>query len=226
MSKKPPVVPRVIFTDGDIEQVAASLPESVEPAKRALLAKILRKWAKTDIKNYLSHDTPPAIRARCERLKKSAASARDLHQAVKTLDEHDLYEIAFELARRPRQSRLSVEDRNVERQLKRLETSRMFLARFANIASRESRRGRGQPFNLVAYLIMRDCAALFEWLTGKRASHTIEGPFWRFVAAVWPSIFLNGEYGLSSAMKNWADLRRENPTWGVIRVPMNKYTST
>jgi len=73
----------------------------------------------------------------------------------------------------------------------------------------ESLSGR-RPRNIRAYLVMMDLVAIFEWLTGRKATREVDralgkdtGPFWDFAAAVWPHMFGKGRYGLSAAMKNW-----------------------
>jgi hypothetical protein len=95
----------------------------------------------------------------------------------------------------------------------------------------------GQPPNVTAYLVLKDAASIFEWLTGKKAARgvnrsdaTESGPFHRFVSVLWPAIFENGTSGLPAAMKNWAqwhskhqersalmtNMASRNPTWGLF----------
>jgi hypothetical protein len=92
--------------------------------------------------------------------------------------------------------------------------------------------------NYVAYLVIGDIAVIFEWLTNTKATRQVDrdssrdtGPFWRFAETIWPVVFRNGAYGLSSAMKNWAKARKKfqeesmvianialrHPTWGVFK---------
>jgi len=78
----------------------------------------------------------------------------------------------------------------------------------------EDKQGKGQPRNVRAYLVMLDLAAIFEWLTDRKATRQVDritndetGHFWNFAAAVWPLVFGHGCDGLKSAMKNWKALR-------------------
>ena len=97
--------------------------------------------------------------------------------------------------------------------------------------------GKGQPRNDNAQLVLQDLAALFEYVTGLRASRLVDrdtreesGHFLNFARAVWPVVFGNGDFGLSSQHREWADdgskssmvisgiaLRR--PEWGITSTP-------
>jgi len=100
----------------------------------------------------------------------------------------------------------------------------------------EDKRGRGQPRNIRAYLVMMDLAAIFGWLTDRKAArgvdrtyHTESGPFWRFAESVWPVAF-GTTRGLTAAMKKWAEARKlyhehssfllnlplRRPEWGIF----------
>jgi hypothetical protein len=94
--------------------------------------------------------------------------------------------------------------------------------------------GRGQPRNVIAQLVLRDLAALFEHVAGLRASRVVDprtgeesGHFLNLARAVWPVVFGNGDFGLASQLREWAEdgskssliisaiaLRRRE--WGVI----------
>ena len=101
----------------------------------------------------------------------------------------------------------------------------------------EAKRRRGQPRNIPAYLVMKDLAAIFEWLTDRKATrgvdrtdHTETGPFWRFALSVWQVTF-GTTRGLKAAMKNWAEARKlyhehssflynltlRRPEWGIFK---------
>ena len=98
---------------------------------------------------------------------------------------------------------------------------------------------RGRPRNLAAFLVIRDIACIFQWVTGTEASRSVDrahgkeiGPFWQFASAVWPVVFGKGDDGLSSAMQNWArdkdlygpgsaliaNIALRHPTWGIFEV--------
>jgi hypothetical protein len=113
------------------------------------------------------------------------------------------------------------------------------LAKLAEAASRTWKRGRGRPRNIAAYLVVQDAAAIFEWLTNTEATREVDrvsqaeiGPFWEFLAALWPVVFRNGDNGVLAALKNWACLTKEhgeksavivniamrNPTLGILEL--------
>ena len=113
-----------------------------------------------------------------------------------------------------------------------------FLAKLAAITPQERQRfRRGRPLNIIAYLVLLDAAAIFEWFSGKKAARGVNridgsetGPFFRFVSVLWPIIFGKGDEGLPAAIKNWASWRSKfdehsafianvdlsHPTWGIF----------
>ena len=107
----------------------------------------------------------------------------------------------------------------------------------ASAAQPQSSPGRGRPRNEVAVWVLMDLAALFEHVTGRRAArrvprtgedaHRESGQFLEFARAVWPVIFRNGDEGLLSQLREWADhgskpsilmrvIDLSRPEWGVI----------
>jgi hypothetical protein len=95
--------------------------------------------------------------------------------------------------------------------------------------------GRGQPRNIVAELVLQDLAALFEYVTGLRATRRVDrtgekagketGPFLNFAKAVWPVIF-GSDVGLLSQLREWdvyggkksmviSAIALRRPEWGV-----------
>ena len=94
----------------------------------------------------------------------------------------------------------------------------------------EDKRGPGQPRNIRAYLVMKDLAAIFEWLTGRKAArgvdrtdHAETGPYWRFAESVWQVVF-GTSHGLKAAMKNWAELRElhHEPSSFMLNLPLRR----
>jgi hypothetical protein len=85
--------------------------------------------------------------------------------------------------------------------------------------------------------VLQDLAALFEYVSGLRARRVVDrligeesGDFLNFARAVWPAVFCDGDHGLVSQLRGWADdgarksdvvravgIRR--PEWGVISLP-------
>jgi hypothetical protein len=89
----------------------------------------------------------------------------------------------------------------------------------SKFASAKSKNKKGRPTNFSASLIIRDLAAIFEWVTGERASRRVdridakpEGPFWDFAAAIWPVIFGADLHGLEAAIKKLMAARHKKLT--------------
>jgi hypothetical protein len=83
---------------------------------------------------------------------------------------------------------------------------------------------------------MKDLAAIFEWLTDRKATrgvdridHTETGPFWQFAESVWQVAF-GTSHGLKAALQKWAEARElyhehssfmlnlplRRPEWGIF----------
>ncbi len=225
--------PSVVFSDDDIERINSSLSEPVDPRRRELLPQILRDWGLYDLPDIeLSARRPSAQRR--DRVRAVGERARKLVQALAKLDEVDRTGIAGEMVRgKP------LVDAWTETQtaIEMIEETTRFLAKLAEAADQTWVYGRGQPRNIRAYRVVLDVAAIFEWLTGTKATRETDrqtgkdiNAFHEFLAAIWPVIFSQGVNGLSSAMKNWAEWSAEhretsavianialrNPDWEIL----------
>jgi hypothetical protein len=226
-----------VFTDRDIVLIDKSLPDMVDRRRRELLPKILPDWNSNELSEYVLMAGGPTPERR-ERMVVVKDCASELLRSLKATDEVDRAGIAGEMVRAAGQSSLITGWSAVTTLIQRINEEVSFLAKLEEAASRTWRRSRGHPRNTAAYLVLLDAAAIFEWLTDKRATregdgssdHETDPPFRRFAAAIWPVVFANGDYGLSSAMKNWATWRKEHdeesslmfninmrhPQWGVF----------
>lgn len=86
----------------------------------------------------------------------------------------------------------------------------------ASTIRKQSQSTPGRPRNVIAYLVLRDIAAIFEWVTRGKASRLVDrvkgmetGAFYLFSSTIWPIIFSSADDGLPAAMKNWASARRK-----------------
>src|SRR5262249_20406237 len=173
------------------------------------------------------------VGGRCEPLKKVRERAKHLRQASIALDQSGWDWIAQEMVREGGGRFFSMEGETpaqmeewhrlqhetLAEMKERLRLEDDFLIKLEAATQRtvaQDKQGPGQPRNVSAYLVMMDLAAIFEWLTGKKATRVVDritndetGPFWDFAAAVWPLVFGNGCHGLRAAMKNWAELTSE-----------------
>ena len=216
------------FTDRVRNLIAKSLPDTVDPRRRELLPKILCDWSSNDLREHLHRRRiTPERRKRMERVGKYA------HKLLQVLCATDMYDrTAIALKMRSDDGWTELDGL-----IKRIEEEISFLTKLEKAAPRTWKRGRGQPRNITAYLVMQDAAAIFQWLTNMeptrevdRDSHSGTNAFWELVAAIWPVVFHSGDDGLPAAMKNWASLKSANreksalianiamrhPTWGIF----------
>ena len=203
------------FSEHAVELIRASLPGGIDQRRLDLLPLILDEWSRTDLRGHLSRESRATVRERYDQLSKIGMRANDLQQALEAIDQRGKSWIAQEIGREEGTPLFSVSRERVAEMKERLKDEDDFLRKLAAATARlideldESLGGR-RPRNICAYLVIVDLAAIFEWLTGRKATREVDrdlgkdtGPFWDFAAAVWPHVFGKGRYGLSAAMKNW-----------------------
>ena len=241
------------FDKRAVDQILASLPPGIDPRRLDLLPRLLNHWSFSDLREHLSREPRATVRRRYDQLTKTRKCANDLRDALGALDQHGRSWIALEMAREGG-DRFSIVEGETLAQMQewhRLQSEKLaeiderlgleddFLLKLGTAIQRlveQGKQGAGHPRNVRAYLVMLDLAAIFEWLTDRKATRVVDrdhgnetGPFWHFAAAVWPLVFGHGCDGLKSAMKNWEALRlmhNENspfmlnvlrhPEWGVF----------
>jgi hypothetical protein len=71
------------------EELVRILPKPLAPHRCELLPRILNEWARTDLRQHLSRESPAIIRKRIKRLEKVKSSAQQLSDALKKLDKRD-----------------------------------------------------------------------------------------------------------------------------------------
>jgi hypothetical protein len=213
------------FDERAVEQIRASLPKGIDQRRLDLLPRILNEWSRTDLREHLSRESRATVRERYDQLSKIGTRANDLRQALEAIDQRGKSWIAQEIGREEGTPLFSVSRERVAEMKERLKEEDDFLRKLAAATARlideldESLGGR-RPRNIRAYLVMMDLAAIFELLTGRKATREVDrdfgkdtGPFWDFAAAVWPHVFGKGRYGLSAAMKNW-EKKKRHPRYG------------
>ena len=221
------------FDKRAVEQVRASLPKDISQWRLERLPLILNLWRFGDLREHLSRESRATLGRRYEQIKKVGERAKHLRQASIALDQSGWDWIAQEMVREGGDRFFSMEGETpaqmeewhrlqhetLAEMKERLRLEDDFLMKLEAATQRivvQDKQGPGQPRNVSAYLVMMDLAAVFEWLTGKKATRVVDritndetGSFWDFAAAVWPLVFGNGCHGLRAAMKNWAELTSE-----------------
>jgi hypothetical protein len=224
------------FTDREIRLIVNSLPSDAEQRRIEMLPLLLREWAQVDLRWHFFGTPLPALARQRERLTKIAKRLAALIEALDALDGFDRWVLVEQLGIAEGLSLLSAV-RN-QKNKRRVDGWRNLTATIAaGAAQSQGSPSRGQPRKQVAALVLMDLAALFKYVTGRRPArnvpqtgedaHKESGPFLEFARAVWPVIFRNGDDGLPSQLREWADhgskqsmlmsgiaLRR--PKWGVI----------
>jgi hypothetical protein len=178
------------------------------------LPHVLHEWSRNELREHLSKESAATIRKRIERMEAVEDHARGLLQALEALDDRDRAAIASQML--PRDFWLSPKGGGIIRGLTHLiREENSFLTKLAAAAPTAWKQGRGRPVNMTAHLVIRDAASIFEWLAKmeatrqvSRVTHQETGPFWRFLAGIWPVVFGKGDDGLSAALKNWAKYRK------------------
>ena len=202
----------VDFSTG-VEAIAESLPTPLIPRRRELLPKILHEWSANELRDHLSREPRAVIRHRATKQKRVGNCARQLLRALNALDDKDIGHIAYQM----RQAGKTSDRGEIVKLNSWLDEAPEFLGKLASISPQQFWNLRsGRPRNLVAYLVLRDAADIFQWYSGKKAARNVDrvlttesGPFFQFAHALWPIIFGRGVGGLPAAMKNWAFARSQ-----------------
>ena len=198
----------VRFAVPDVHLIIQSLPNGIAQNRLKLFPKILREWGCTELPRHLSLESLKKIRDRRKKLEVFEKQARALLQAFDTLDDLSSRRIAYRMAT---DETSIITQTDLQQELGAL---RNFLTRLASPEPHANQKSKGgRQRNYIAYLVILDIAAIFEWITKTEATRQVDrggkgdiGPFWKFAEAIWPLVFGKGKSGLSSAMKNWASL--------------------
>jgi hypothetical protein len=210
MAKATPIA---TFSDELITELEKSLKLNLSNARRKSLERILHEWAQFDLPEHLSREPRSIVRKRLARAESVKKHALELSKALDALDDTDRFVVTHLVERRHGESRAEI-----ARQRNRLVEGTQFISDLGAIAPSEFWKLKGpRARTLAAYLVLLDAAAIFEWLTGSKATRVVgrvtgaeEGKFYRFVAVLWPAVFGSGRTGLKSAIKNWAGWHRKH----------------
>jgi hypothetical protein len=198
-------------------ELERSLAQPIPKAKRHLLPKILREWARTDLRDHLSREPRATTLERIKKLESVRDLARDLQGALHAIKDDTaalVAQIFMTRGQRPHEFNQA----DFRQKFAELDQYSQFVTDLTNIKPREFwKLRRGQPRNVKAYLVLQDVAAIYEWATGKPATREVDredgsevSPFFKFASILWPPIFGNGVAGLKAATKNWAAWRKKH----------------
>jgi hypothetical protein len=225
----------VNFSPELVKAILDCLPKPRTERHRRLLPRILDEWCRTDLRRHLSRESPATMRACTKTVKRIQKHAGQLLEELKAIDSRTL---AMVMVVAEGRGWSNVSRANFEGRVAPLDEEREFLSKLSATEPPPFWKPKaGRPRNLRAHLVVRDAAEIFEWYTGKKAARGVDrsdtsesGPFYRFVALLWPEIFGKVTLGLGAALKNWAlarsrynercplllnmDLR--HPTWRIF----------
>jgi hypothetical protein len=223
------------------KQLQNDLPKPLNERRCRLLPKILQEWGRTDLQQHLALELSGAIiRTRIKKLEAVRKGALQLMKAINSVDEESRNALVAQMAIAERGGYTPGVFRGADFATRdeRLREESEFLAKLAAVRPHEywPLKSR-QPRTIAAYLVLQDAAAIYKWLTGRRAARGVDritaresGPFFRFASTLWPVVFGKGTAGLPSAMKTWDENRRQSrerspllfnmasrhPTWGIF----------
>ncbi len=220
------------------EQLQSDLPRPLNERRCRLLPKVLHEWSRTDLQEHLSRESRAEIRARIKKLETVKENALQLMSALTKLDEDSRTAIAAQIIIAEQGRWIPGRSvRGIATWIDRLSQETEFLAKVGAIAP--DKYWQLTPGGRVtsAYLVLRDAAAIYQWLTGRAATREVDrsigretNAFFRFASTLWPIVFGKGTRGLSNAMKNWAGAKKRfrersplivniamrHPTWGIF----------
>jgi hypothetical protein len=194
------------FTDHSLHLIADSLPPKVNPKRLDLLSRIFREWAQIDLPEHLSREANGRRRKRIGTLRSIDNYASKLLRALSELEQaKEECWIAYGLGVVRERPLNRTEAADLENQFRQGCEFLKNLSSGAAAAANSLHVDCGRPRNLAAYLVLRDIASIFQWVTGTEASRSVDradgkeiGPFWQFASAVWPVVFGKGDDGFST----------------------------
>jgi hypothetical protein len=212
-------LPMPAFTDRDIRLILKSLPTDTDAEKLRWLTEYLPHWAKHRLPIFLRVDERNLVGKPRRQVLDARKLATKLWETIVAFDPVTRRATIRALPPPPSIDDMepfwwATDDRFAAGQSlfdQFLEQLQTFIHGLNRV---ETRDGPGQPRNIAPVIIIEDLARIFEGVTGleaKRETNRLAdeyepyetGPFFDFVAAVWPVIFGSDE-GLSSALKKWA----------------------
>lgn len=209
--------PTMNVTIAQIKSLLDALPANAIGKKRPIVAHIIAEWADTDLLEHLQRPSARDRNNQAKRLKRLARHAAALASELTAISPGSRFKIARALVRSEQVFDPDVSDQ--ARELSAMPEHLNNIQKAAVAAMRpigtETLRGK----TVVAYLILQDLAAIFEYATGQTASRRVRGkdhaesgrdygPFYDFAREAWRTIF-RSDRALRGALKHWASARRK-----------------
>jgi hypothetical protein len=198
-----------IFSVQCITDIENSVCSTAKSDHLALLGSILRYWAENELKEHLSHETKEQKDLRNYRLSLTLKSAKDLDRVLDALYDFDCDYVNY------------YADANVVRELADRvvdDFTGSFVDALNNRVMDDLKDGlkkfipavehaifipkKGQPPTVIPYLVVLDAAAIYTYITGRKATRTeAQGSFTNFCTPIWNTVFGENTRGFTAAMK-------------------------
>ena len=211
--------PQILSAEA-ISSIVASIPPGADTDRQKLLAEMLHSWSENELGEYAGY----ADRSKDRPVSKKLLD--DIHKTATTLETLMQQAVAagdieyLGLILKPRRGDSTISDL-----VQAVEVIRDASGKAAGSLAR----GRGQPQNIIAHLVMGDIANIYEWLYQKKAARVFDwerdketGPFWRFASIIWGEVFGAEIKGLSAAAK--AFTAKKNKSYRASPVVHNTLT--
>ena len=206
------------FDDETVRRIAVVLPSEAPSERVALLPKLLRAWAVEDLQDHLARESRSSIEQRQQRLVEVGKKARDLLNAISTLDEAGRHEIATatQLLQEAMGNSLSPRwailgfPRDPKGGERRRDNAISWLHDLANTFAFALKAPPDK--RTLGYLVVLDLAAIYQLVTRTQPARCNNpytddgqqayGPFWEFCSAIFKLIGLRS---LDRAMRDVLD---------------------
>ena len=206
------------FTEREIRLILKSLPDETPPEKLQWMAEYLPNWAKHRLPAISGFVSPRLTGEPRNQIVAAHKAGVVLWKRLAGLGRKAREEICRSLVPSPPGGRSSDNSLAVGNGLYEEFTDR--LHRLLVVLEGEGTPTRGHPQDLLPMLIIVDLAPTFYQATGLRPARAIDrttpdfepeetGPFYEFMAAVWPVLF-GSDDGLSSNFRKWSIVAKDD----------------
>ncbi len=205
-----------IFSVQCIADIENSISSKARGERLASLGPILRSWAENELKEHLSHETKEQKDRRNYRLSRTLESAKVLDRALDALYDFDCDYVKYHADD-------NVANDLADRDLDDLTDSVVDILKNRVIDDLKDRvkkfipaveraiciPKKGQPQNVIPYLVVLDAAAIYTYITGRKATRTeTQGSFINFCTPIWNTVFGENTRGFTAAMKKLESERK------------------
>ncbi len=208
------------ISDSEFQSIMAALPPPYgsDPEIVNRLKYIFEDWCQIDLPEHrFATEKSALLPETLKRLENVSDSAKAMIAALDAAkDEGDQDFVEFEIIKARGKITVRAEWEAAAAEISAMRKTLVAVEAAAADSLAKLRPRKGRPMNAFGYLLLLDLAAIFEWVTGKKATRRVDrmtheetGPFYEFARIVWPMVTSNGSDGFIAAWRNWADFSRK-----------------